>query len=324
MPWHHNSTPPKRTRRASPPAVKREIHPIATDCDYIFGTWKAQAGKARARRGQNQLLRHNVDKIRTETPIIRSPPDRALWPKATYFPDPPFIPIRQSPDLSCLPTQTCVSVSPPLCFLCSGYLGDKHIYTICSTCKTNYTAPSHCLGEEDEYDEFLPASPSPQDENSDSPVLLVDKRITEWKKTCLTNSADNRVAYALSSPSSACSDDESDGCATPALSCSSSVYSQDESDLYEYHESLIGTETSRVKSCITDSADSCTTPELSSSSSVYSQDGYDEEKPEIDTRGYYELPWVAEYFDEHQHSIYKELEENVEDDCSIEINILYK
>ncbi|KAL9471234.1 hypothetical protein ACSS6W_009175 [Trichoderma asperelloides] len=281
MPWHHNSTPPKRTRRASPPAVKREIHPIATDCDYIFGTWKAQAGKARARRGQNQLLRHNVDKIRTETPIIRSPPDRALWPKATYFPDPP-------------------------------------------TCKTNYTAPSHCLGEEDEYDEFLPASPSPQDENSDSPVLLVDKRITEWKKTCLTNSADNRVAYALSSPSSACCDDESDGCATPALSCSSSVYSQDESDLYEYHESLIGTETSRVKSCITESADSCTTPELSSSSSVYSQDGYDEEKPEIDTRGYYELPWVAEYFDEHQHSIYKELEENVEDDCSIEINILYK
>lgn len=131
----------------------------------------------------------------------------------------------------------------------------------------------------------------------------MDEYIAEWRKSCSTNSVDN--------------------CVTPTFSCSSSVYSQDQFDLDKYLE-LIANEDSLVESPLTGSANSCATPELSSSSSVYSQDEPEEERAEKDTRGYYELPWVADYFNEHQHSTHKELEENVEENCSIEIDVHYR
>ncbi|KAL6902535.1 hypothetical protein GGI43DRAFT_402156 [Trichoderma evansii] len=324
IPWHHNSSPP--------PAFEGDTYLLENDCEYIFGTWKAQAGKARAHRGHNQQISHNVEKIGIKAPIISSPPDRALWPKATYSPHSPHsapIPIQSSPDSSCLPTQSCISPSQihsaslPVCFLCSGYLGDKHGYTLCSACETKYTMPPCCFSEEYEYEDFFPTSPSLQGEDSDTPIRLADECISEWKKSCLINDANSHATLALSSQSSVCSQDASDSCPTPALSCSSSVYSQDEFDVDKYLE-LIGTENSLMESRLTGSANSCATPELSSSSSVYSQDEPEEEGAEKDTRGYYELPWVADYFNEHQHSIYKELEENVEEDCSIEIDIHYR
>lgn len=164
-------------------------------------------------------------------------------------------------------------------------------------------------------DDFFPPSPCPQDENSDTPIRLVEKYIAKWKKSCLINGANDCVTLALPSASLECSDDdddESDSCVTPTSSCSSSVYSQDEFDLDRHLEYLASTKRSSLESCVTDSTNNCATPTLSASSSVYSQDERQEERVETDTRGYYELPWVAGYFNEYQHSIDKGLEENVE------------
>lgn len=277
MPWHNNP---------SSSVVGRDIQLVGNDCEYIFGTWMAQAGKARAHRGYNRQIGHSITKMGIETPIIRSPPDRALWPKATYSPHSPRSP------------------SPPVCFLCSGYLADKNSYTICSACEARYAMPLYCFGKEDEYGDFFAASPSLQCNSSDSPILLVEESIAAWRKSCSTNSVDKYV--------------------TPVLSCSSSVYSQDKFDIDEYPGSLTVTSMARLENSLTSSGNSCIIPTLSSSSSVYSQDEHEEERAEKDTRGYYELPWIADYFSERQHSIYKELDESVEEDCSIEISILYK
>ncbi|KAL7922406.1 hypothetical protein ACQKWADRAFT_292381 [Trichoderma austrokoningii] len=268
--------------KPTPTEIDVNVHPIDNSYESIF----------------------NVYKTRAHT--IKSPPDRALWRRAVYVPGSPSIstppfpeeaPCRASPPPNRPP-------SPPICLPCVGYLGDEFSYAICSTCKAKYAAPSRRFRDEDgPSDALLSPSPCPLDDTSDTPIRVVDGYIAKCKKPCFVDSAHN---YASQSASLVCSDDESDGCATPS-SCSSSVYSLDDE---------LDTDTTRLAG----STDRWVTPTLSSSSSAYSQDG-DKQGAEADTRGYYDLLCVADYFDECQHSVD---EENVEQDCSLAIDIHYR
>lgn len=306
---HLNSYPPKEKPKKTPTKVGADNYPIANHYEHNYSTYKATG------------------------PIIKSPQDRALWRRAVYLPHSPHsppIPTPSSPDISWSSTQTCVSPtqthspSHPVCLLCMGYLGDKYIYTTCNSCKTKYATPPHRVSDEDEYiDDFFSPSPSPQDENSDAPIVMLDGYIAKGKKTCFINDANNCSTLASPSPSLACSDDESYGCATPA-SCSSSVYSQDDFDVDRRLEFHVGTKTPGSESHFSSSTNSCVTPTLSTSSSVYSQDEDGTERAGTETVGYYELPEIAHYFGEYQQSKGKGLEENVEEDYSLAIEIHYR
>lgn len=220
-----------------------------------------------------------------------------------------------------------------------GYLGDKYIYTTCNSCKTKYATPPHRVSDEDEYiDDFFSPSPSPQDENSDVPIMLLDGCIAKGGETCFINNANDCATLASPSPSLTCSDDESYGCATPA-SCSSSVYSQDEFDSERHSEYFAKAKRLGSESHLIDRTNRCVTPALSTSSSVYSQDEngtgrvrtekveterVGTERAGTETVGYYELPEIAHYFGEYQQSKDKGLEENVKEDYSLAIEIHYR
>jgi hypothetical protein len=269
-------------------------------------------------------------------PIIKSPLDRALWRRAVYVPYSPHsppIPTPPSPDISCPSSKACVSSPqihsspPPICLLCLGYMGDKYSYTTCSSCKAKYATPLHRFRDTDEYsDSLFSPSPSPQDGNSNAPIGMVDGCIARLKGPCLTNVTSNYVTLVSPSPSLTCSDDESDSCATPSScsssvysqddfglesrlsnstdtcithlsSASSSVYSQDEFDMNRRLEFLVGSKRPGLESRFTSSNTRCVTPALSTSSPIDSQDEHEKESAETDTRGYYDLPCVANYFD---------------------------
>ncbi|KAK1243880.1 hypothetical protein MKX08_002018 [Trichoderma sp. CBMAI-0020] len=188
-----------------------------------------------------------------------------------------------------------------------------------------YATPSHRVSDEDEYvDDIFSPSPSPQNEDSGAPIILLDGCVAKGKTPCFINDANKCATLASQSPNLASSDDESDGCVTPA-SCSSSVYSQDESDMDTRRlEYLDGTNRP-----FTGSKNICVTPALSTSSSVYSQDEggvgrVEAERDGTETVGYYELPEIAHYFGECQQSEGKGSEENVEEDYSLAIDMYYR
>lgn len=142
------------------------------------------------------------------------------------------------------------------------------------------------------------------------------------KKPCFINHGDTCATPVSPSPNLACSDDESEGCATPS-SCSSSVYSQDEFDLEQQLGYPTKTKIHDSEPHLIDCADR-STPAQSHSSSVHSQDEHETERVETDTKGWYELDCIDDYFDDCQRSKSNGLEENVEQDYSLAIDIHYK
>lgn len=298
---HNNSYHPKEKPKKSLTKVDTDVHPIRYNYKHDnFSIYKASAH-----------------------PVIKSPQDRALWRRAVYLP--------HSPHSQPIPTpssiQTCISppqnIPPPhpVCLLCLGYLGDEYSYTTCRSCKANYAAPLRRVSDEDEYiDDFFSPSPSPQDENSDRPIMLLDGCIAKEKKSCFINDGKPCATLVLPSPSLTCSDDESEGCVTPS-SCSSSVYSQDEFDLGRHLGYPTETNPHGSEPHLIDSTNRRVTPTLSTSSSVYSQDEDEIERVEPERRGWYDLPWTAGYFDDCQQSKGNGLEEDVEEGRSLAIDI---